>query len=260
MKQNYPPPPFLRIWSKLGVKGLSLAGFLLLFGQVPVQAQAQSQLQCGVQPGANATSAPQGPFASRPNPPGPGPSTSNCFEVQNIRVNIHFLQHDDGSGNFTATNDGRPGNPSTATTGYDYAQGLLHACNSQMDQNAQLRLAPGSSLTPVPKRVRWVLDGVYFDRSSFYRNGAYNPARTPPLYGHDYSSQCVRSESVINVFLAEEEEWPYNGPIGNANYTSPVASPGYRGYVMYQAFCNTGPAPNRLWAVISSPCPGPNMF
>ena len=40
------------------------------------------------------------------------------------------MQHDDGTGNFTATNDGRPGNPSTTNTGYDYAQGLIWSCNS----------------------------------------------------------------------------------------------------------------------------------
>ncbi|WP_170865280.1 hypothetical protein [Hymenobacter psychrotolerans] len=42
-----------------------------------------------------------------------------CPEIQNIRVNIHFLQHDNGSGNFAAENDGKPGIPSTATNGYE---------------------------------------------------------------------------------------------------------------------------------------------
>ena len=71
-----------------------------------------------------------------------------------------------------------------------------------MDQNPTLRLAPGSSLTPpLPKRVRWVLDGVYFDQNSLYRNGA---GVTKPTYSspfHDYASLCVRADSVINIFL-----------------------------------------------------------
>jgi len=120
-------------------------------------------MQCAVLPGPGGQAGMQLPPPS--NPPGPVNPTT-CSAVQNIRVNVHFLQHDDGSGNFTATDDGRPGNPSTTATGYDYAQGLIWACNGQMDQNPVLRLAPGSSLTPVPKRVRWVLDGVYFDRNS----------------------------------------------------------------------------------------------
>lgn len=186
-----------------------------------------------------------GPQQLPPNYDPTGNSTT-CGQVQNIRVNVHFLQHDDGTGNFTTTDDGRPGNPGTATTGYNYAQGLIWACNGQMDQNSVLRLAPGSSLTPVPKRVRWVLDGVYFDRNSTYRNGAYNLSRNPPLTGRNYDPLCVRADSVINIFLVEEEVWPYDG-------SSAVPTPVTRGYVMQQARCDTYPAPAKLWTAISSP-------
>ena len=72
--------------------------------------KAQLPMQCGVVlgPGSNQANPSVAP------PQNPGPSTT-CFEVQNIRVNVHFLQHDDGTGNFTATDDGRPVNPSTTT-------------------------------------------------------------------------------------------------------------------------------------------------
>ena len=140
------------------LKSLPLVWLLLLPGLA--LAQSHSQLHCGVQPRAGATPPAPDASANRPNLFGPNPSTTACFEVQNVRVNIHFLQHDNGSGNFTATDDGRPGNPSTTLTGCDYAQGLIYFCNSQMDQNPPLRLAAGSLLTPIPKRVRWVLNGV----------------------------------------------------------------------------------------------------
>jgi hypothetical protein len=197
-------------------------------------------MQCGVLAAANTS---QG---SRPAPP---PPIITCNEVQNIRVNVHFMQHDDGTGNFTANDDGRPGNPNSGTTGFGYAQVLIGTCNDQMDQSPVLNLYPGNTLTPIPKRVRWVLDGVYFHQSSYYRNGAYNPNHSPPLLGLDYASRCVRGDSVINIFLVEEELWPYNSS------GTPVPSPAIRGYVQYQnqATCDTRPAPTIMWAVVSSP-------
>ena len=85
---------------------------LWLFGAFT--ATAQSQMQCVVVPGTSSTT------AQRPNPL--GPVAVSCSAVQNIRVNVHFLQHDDGSGNFASFDDGRPGNPGTSTTEYTYAQ------------------------------------------------------------------------------------------------------------------------------------------
>jgi len=175
-------------------------------------------------------------------------ASSPCNEIQNIRVNVHFLQHDDGTGNFTAFSDGKPGTPGTATTGYSYAQSLIGACNNQMAASPALWLAPGSALTPIPKRVRWVLDGVFFDRNSFYRDGAGYEHIVAPLYNspfHDYAPLCVRGESVINIFLVEEIEWPYVGPRGNNNYTRPVVpGVGIRGYVTIKH--SAAVAPRRL--------------
>jgi len=175
--------------------------------------------------------------------------------VQNIRVNIHFLQHDDGTGSFGPFDDGRPGTPGTATTGYDYAQGLLYAMNGQMNQNPVLSLAPGSALTPVAKRIRWVLDGVFFDKSTLYRRNA----GTTSTSAGGFAPLCVRGDSVINLFLTEEFDWPYVGPIGNTNSGQPVTNNvANRGYVWgsNQAICNTQAAPAQMWAVAASPWTG----
>ena len=96
-----------------------------------------------------------------------------------------------------------------------------------MDQNQVLRLAPGNSLTPIPKRVRWVLDGVYFDRSSFYRDGA--AANGSPF--HDYAPLCIWADSVVNIFLVEKIAWLYAGLVGNSDINSPLPTPQLRGYV-----------------------------
>lgn len=158
---------------------------------------------------------------------------------------MHFLQHDNGTGNFSALDDGRPGTPGTNDTGYSYAQALISACNGHMDQNPPLRLAPGSTLTPIRKRIRWVLEGVYFDRNSHYRSmaGADNNSFD------DFAPLCIRADSVINIFLAEEAAWPYTAS------GAPVTFPKTRGYVYSsnQANCNSWGAPGKLWAVVASP-------
>lgn len=202
-------------------------------------------MRCAVLPGSSSAPVTKEATCSTCPPP------RTCNYVQNIRVNVHFLQHDDGSGNFAADDDGRPGNPSPNTTGYGYAQALIYACNGQMNQNPVLRLSPGSSLTPIPKRVRWVLDGVYFDRNSIFRDGAY--ANGSP--SHDYDPLCVRADSVVNIFLVEEVDWPYVGPRGNINTNNPVPLPQTRGYVFVsnQARCDLYSASAKLWAVVASP-------
>lgn len=180
---------------------------------------------------------------------GPAPLTT-CTDVQNIRVNVHFVQHDDGSGNFTEFNDGHPCNPSTAVTGYSYADALIWAANGQMNTNPVLRLAPGSAQTPIPKRVQWVLDGVFFDRSSFHRNAA--GANGSPFLDHE--PLCVKADSVLNIFLVEEAPSPFTATSSNCG--SVIGSFLFsRGYVHNhaQANCAVKPAPAKMYAVVASP-------
>jgi len=111
----FPPPLVFRLLAL----SLWLVGSWSAYGQ-------QLPFQCPVQP------MPVSPALTMQR--GPAPLTT-CTDVQNIRVNVHFLQHDDGSGNFTEFNDGHPCNPSTATTGYSYANALIWAANGQMNTN-----------------------------------------------------------------------------------------------------------------------------
>lgn len=171
---------------------------------------------------------------------------SSCSEVQNIRVNVHFMQHDDGSGNFTEFNDGHPCNPSTTDTGYSYAQVLIETANDQMDRNPPLNLTVTPAPTPIPKRIRWVLDGVYFDRSSYYRDAA--GANGSPYRRHE--ALCVKADSVLNIFLVEEVSWPYSQPNNCGPNTTIVAN---RGYVYMLADCANATAPPKMWAAVSSP-------
>jgi hypothetical protein len=147
----------------------------------------------------------------------PGNPYLLCNAIQNIRVNIHFLQHDNGNGSTTAWDDGRPGNPGAALTGYDYAQSLIWACNGQMDQNPPLRLAPAIRLPRYPNGCIGC-GRRFFDCSTVYRNGS---GAGPAPQTHDYGPLCVRADPLINIFLVEETPWPYVGLVGASTLTRP---------------------------------------
>lgn len=188
----------------------------------------------------------------------------NCNSIQNVRVNVHFVQYDNGSGNFTANDDGRPGTPGTALTGYSYAQSLIWAANGQWDNNPALTIAPGNTLTPVPKRLRLVLTGVYFDRSTRYRGvwgtdyrtgGSGTDADYPNL-----TPLCVNKDSVLNIFVQDELAWPFPGlpgsppPPPGTTIQNPVG-PG-RGYAYGVPNCALSPSPNAMYLAIASPWSG----
>lgn len=116
-----------------------------------------------------------------------------CNDIANVRVNVHFVQRSNGTGNFNASNDGRPGNPGPAT-GYTYAESLIWACNEHWDVNPALRIPPGDQLTPRPKRIHLVLNGVYFDRNDDLHN--YEGYTNPRSFLKD-------AGNTINIFLAE---------------------------------------------------------
>ena len=145
MSISYPPPQNTR-QSRFSLRQLLLA--VLLAAGLPAAAQAPMQCVVVGSPvpvGSPSKAAARVASAAR---------VTSCTDIQNIRVNVHFLQHDDGSGNYGPFDDGRPGTPGTANTGYSYAQALISDCNSSMAQNPPLRLAPGNILTPIDKRIR----------------------------------------------------------------------------------------------------------
>jgi hypothetical protein len=80
-----------------------------------------------------------------------------------IRVNIHYMLHDDGTGNFTEYDNG---NGNTASTGYDYADSLIYLANYDLANNVQMNLPVGNTIPVNPIPFRYVLAGVYFHRDN----------------------------------------------------------------------------------------------
>lgn len=236
MRQQYPPrtvaPPPQRY--RLVVAALLWATLWLVarpgYGQ-------ETRFQCS----ARQDNVMEGEPDTRPRP---------CYNTMYVRVNVHFMLNDDGTGNFRRFDSGHPCTPDTINTGYLYAQSLIGTCNNHQDVNPPLNLAPGNALTPQPKRIKWVLHGVYFDKSTTLRFG-YNAA-SPNGGGKNYGPLCVQADSVINIFLTESVATPFTslGP------TCPhIGTPYYSngGYVYSITDCATSGAPAQLYAVVHSP-------
>lgn len=98
-----------------------------------------------------------------------------------IRVNVHFMQHPDGSGNFSETDDGY-GNP--YPTGLDYAQLMIDKCNERLSANQQM-LCPTNNTTAVePIQIRYVL---WANPLITNDNGVYYHQVSDDYYYHDFS-------------------------------------------------------------------------
>lgn len=96
-------------------------------------------------------------------------SQNDCNDPDNIKhvkVNIHYLLKDDGSGNFHETGDGW-GNP--YYTGFDYAEDMIDSINVELDVNPGI--PGGMQVLPYDYTItdfgfRFVLAGVYFHRNT----------------------------------------------------------------------------------------------
>lgn len=186
--------------------------------------------------GSNNTAVPvlEGAVASIP---------AGCGSNQNVRVNIHYIQRDNGSGNFAENNDGRPGTPGTATNGYDYAVSLIWACNAGWGQNAAMTLPAGNTTAPLAKRVRLTLNGVYFHRNSSLQSFAV---------GMNPTAYLVDAANTINIFICGA---PPSNP-ANLNSLPASSSNGGQASQVTTAttvtvpFANGANGTNPLWTTI----------
>ena len=176
------------------------------------------------------------------SPPSAVPPISlGCTSNQNIRVNIHYFQRDNGSGNFTENNDGRPTNPGTLTNGYKYAVDLIWACNGGWSQNPAMTLPAGNTTTPLPKRVRLTLTGVYFHRNSSLQ--PFDAGMNPTAY-------LVDGANTVNVFICGAPPSGASNSLPAASFNGGVASQVTTATTVTAPFGNTANGTNPLWTCI----------
>jgi hypothetical protein len=86
--------------------------------------------------------------------------------IKYLRVIIHFIQKDDGTGNFNENDDGM--SPSHDFNGYDYAQYIVDYANDLLENNPPMRLQPFGEVPNYDPGYRYKLSGVFFGRIQHY--------------------------------------------------------------------------------------------
>ena len=113
-----------------------------------------------------------------------------------LRIFIHFIQKDDGSGNFNETDDGLT--PSNNYNGYEFANYIINYANSHLSSNQAMRLQPFGNVPVYDPGYRYKLSGVFFWGNS----NLYNSYNALGAFMSNYG-QCTNS--AINIFLTREQ-------------------------------------------------------
>ncbi len=149
-------------------------------------------------------------------------------DVKYVNVNYHFIQRNNGTGNFTNTSDGL-GN--TNYNGYLHAEAIVDRANYYMANNNECWTSPtGTAVLPI--RVQYVLKGVYFHKSDDYYT-VDNAAERSNWAIRDELGVNIGSE--INVFSIPES-YSGDGIASCINCTDNAAFKLFNGWSVYQTF------------------------
>ena len=116
-------------------------------------------------------------------------------EIKNdriIKLNIHIMSKDDGTGNFTKTGTAQD----DFLNGYQFVKDLIETLNNQQNQNNQMNIPTGNNIPVWDKKFRYTLDAVYFhnDDNSFVLNKS-NGSTVNNLYKEN-------SDEVFNIYFS----------------------------------------------------------
>lgn len=131
---------------------------------------------------------------------------SNEDSIYYIRVNLHFMLKENGSGNFNEYWDGVK---DSTNNGYIFAEKIIEKANFELANNKKMFRTPdGLDSTPVLKtKMQYLLMGVYFDRSDEFQNDDF-------FSGWKIADKfAVNPKSEINIFSIV----PERGGSGIAN-------------------------------------------
>jgi hypothetical protein len=121
-----------------------------------------------------------------------------------VRLNIYYMQDDNGRKNFSETGDGT----GSSYNGKNFAYDMIDYVNSYYAINNKLRIPPNNSIPNNHKDIRFVIEGIYYIRNSAINkeidtapNGSGGWNRTEPSIG---ALQAVRQgpiDSVVHIFV-----------------------------------------------------------
>ena len=116
--------------------------------------------------------------------------------IKYVRVNMHYMLHTNGTGNF---NEHWDGIKDSTMNGYRFAREILAKANDELGTNHGM-FRPNPNTTPVmPIGVQYQLMGVYFHRDDRFANDDF-------YSGWDIQDQYgINKRSEINIFFIVPE-------------------------------------------------------
>lgn len=153
-------------------------------------------------------------------------SGTNNFDpgdpLKHIRVIIHFIQKDDGTGNFNENDDGLT--PSNNFSGYDFAEYIIEYANNLLNNNQEMRLQPFGNVPVYDPGYRYKLSAVFFWKNSASYYDYYALSNLQNNYGQS-------KNSAINIFITS----PQGNTGGYARYIGDNAILLFKPYASYIA-------------------------
>lgn len=125
--------------------------------------------------------------------------------IKYLRVILHFIQKDNGTGNFNENNDGMT--PSHNFNGYEFAEYIINYANNLLENNQPMRIQPFGEIPVYDPGYRYKLSGVFFWKNSTLYYSYYALSALFSNYGQ-------ASNSAINVFITS----PQGSTTGYAEY------------------------------------------
>lgn len=145
--------------------------------------------------------------------------------VKYVRIIIHFIQMDNGTGNFNEINDGMT--PAHNYNGYDYASYIIDYANSLLGDNQPMRLQPFGNVPVYDPGYRYQLSGVFFWKNSSLYSDFYALDNLMNNYGQS-------TNDAINIFITS----PQGNGGGYAREIGDNAVLLFRPYLSYQESVN----------------------
>lgn len=86
---------------------------------------------------------------------------SEC-DKKNVRLNIYYIQDDNGQKNFSATGNGFGG----SYNGKDFAYDMIREVNKNYSNNTQLRIPPNNNISVNHKDIQFIIEGIYYIKNT----------------------------------------------------------------------------------------------